>query len=781
MQYVRRAASLLICSIAVVVNGEAIKLAGEGCAHATIVIPSEAEPRIRQAAEDLRHYVQAICDVELPVRADGQAVVGTGLYLGRCGPTRDDDFPGSDLNPEAYAIRIRDGSIYFTARHPTPVHFAVSSFIEEELGVRWFAPGELWEDVTRGVPGELLVNAQDRVSVPDTSPRIWSGHGWYPSWIQWMVRNKVELPEVYPRREYWNNLYKVFPPSKYAAEHPEYYPMVGGKRWIPETDEEYLWFPCSSNPEVLQITIDFARKWFDANPTNDSFSLGMDDVVRICGCDKCRALDATPQDYANRTISSRYYQFVNSVAREIRKTHPDRLIGTLIYREARELPATVQQLEPNVFGYLTEECFSWWQQGQRGADHALSRAWAERCAHMSRYDYYGMGTFTPRFAPHVMAEQIKLDKSLGFEGMYAEVYTFLPHTAPMIWALAKMQWHSDLDIEVLLDEYCAKMYGSAAAPAMRQYFDFLESAWMEDRPDRTKRWVHRDLDAQAQSITQAQVERALTLLDEAKALVDGDERRALRIDIHRAALVLSGYVVESFDRARELQAVNINSPESADRAISLASELANLSARRRAYFRKMRDRDDLLGQNFRAMTDQMRYFQTDALAARENLCYGAAIEALNWHVQNDTPGTFDTRIGRLRQDAVGMEFAKVLNAWSLVHKGLATNLLDGRERKDHVLNVLPTRRYLVGADVRSLPVPEQAVELRIRFRDNAGQWLESDRELSVAPAAGCEEQRLWVVVDTPPGAYQLVLTPCRHRSSEALNEYFSNMVAYWLE
>src|SRR5699024_441020 len=135
--------------------------------------------------------------------------------------------------------------------------------------------------------------------------------------------------------------------------------------------------------------------------------------------------------------------------------------------------------EPNVYGFITQMCFQWWQPGQEASDKELSRQWDKICDHLSRYDYYGMGTITPRFAPHYMAEEMKFDKSLGFEGMYIEVYTFWPDTAPMMWALAKMQWNTNLNVDDLLHTFYKEMYGSAA-PIMHEYFNLLEQAWTQN-------------------------------------------------------------------------------------------------------------------------------------------------------------------------------------------------------------------------------------------------------------------------------------------------------------
>jgi len=160
----------LICLTVVTAFAGPVVLAKAGKPAATIVIPKEANSREILAARELRHYVEAICGVELPLNEDAKKVAGTGFYIGGCEPTTEADFPAEDLNPETYAIRVREGSVFFTGRHPTPTYFAVISFIEDALGVRWFAPGEEWEHVPDGQAAEEVVK------VPDTSPRVWSGN-----------------------------------------------------------------------------------------------------------------------------------------------------------------------------------------------------------------------------------------------------------------------------------------------------------------------------------------------------------------------------------------------------------------------------------------------------------------------------------------------------------------------------------------------------------------------------------------------------------------------------
>src|SRR5262249_12832884 len=155
---------------------ETVVLARGGQAAATIVLPDHAAGRLKEGAVELQTDIRRICGVELSIARDGKVVTGTGLYLGRCGPAKESDLPDEKLNPESYAIRVRDGNIFFEGRYPTPTYFGVISFIENTLGVRWFAPGDDWEYVPRGKQGELVVDVREAVKVPDTSPRLWSRH-----------------------------------------------------------------------------------------------------------------------------------------------------------------------------------------------------------------------------------------------------------------------------------------------------------------------------------------------------------------------------------------------------------------------------------------------------------------------------------------------------------------------------------------------------------------------------------------------------------------------------
>lgn len=829
------ALGIVMLAWALPARSASVVLARDGQPRASIVLPAEAAEPLRTAARDLQAYVRAICGVELPVLDDGRTVEGCGLYIGACGPAQPSDLPDATANPETAALRVRDGNILFAGRWPTPTAFAVYSFLEDTLGVRWFAPGRLWEHVPKGTPGVLTVEVAERVMVPGTSPRVWSGHAWTPDWKAWSLRNKAVLSEVVPRRQFQNNLHRVFPPATYGKTHPEYYPLINGERWIPGKDAGTHWRPCEGNPDVQRLTVEYARRWFDQNPNIDSFSVGMDDIARLCSCEQCRAWDPAPDSYEQRQFSNRHYTFVNAIAREIAKTHPERYVGTLIYNIARQLPEKVDRLEPNVFGFITETSGAWWMPGRREEDHALTREWARRCRHLSRYDYYGFASIGPRFIPHSMAEQIAFDKALGMEGMYVEVYTFLPHTAPMIWAMARLQWDHTQDIDALLSEFYQAMYGPSAG-LMEQYFNLLERSYNVERPGRGA-WEHRNLRNQALSISPEDLDAGLALLDRATAAAADDDTRN-RIDVHRGALQYASYAVKANAISSSLISLAVTDEASAVAALEQAERLSTLAAEREVFWTAAMERQDLLGETLRGLGG-MGYLATGQIASLERGGPIGVMKALGWYSRmapdqlqavarrlaerpggsvNDTIRAWlwaqeakpENLVANAGFEDRGANQAEAEKDWSTAGApagwstwsstpGTRFELMAGQGRQDSVaaalagarssacfLQTVPAKageRFLVMCWVRLDPSNQPgASHLTVRFRDSKGTWhrrrdLEPTLEVLQDVA---DWQPVVVVLTMPEDGGSLVVMPGARGMAEAGRVFFDDLAVYRL-
>jgi len=792
--------SSLVCA-------ETFTLAAGGDAVMTIVRPDADEAAVA-AADKLQAHIVKLVGVELPVVDDAAAPDGPSIFVGQCAQTVAADLPPEDAGPEAYAVRVREGNLILTGRKSWAAEFAVYSFLEDELGIRWFVPGPLGEFIPEHKKGELVVEVTPRVVAPDFSPRVWSGNHFADSWKQWNRYNKLSLSSNLPWRQFQNNMYRVFPPSKYAEDHPEYFPLINGERWIPPDDSARYWRPCESNPEVLRLTVEYAREWFDAHPEANGFSVGMDDVSHMCQCANCIALDADPEAYKRREYSDRHYWFVNALARELAKTDPDKYVGTLIYNIARKPPTTIDTLEPNVFGFITQNESDWYKEGVQAEDEALTREWRRRCQHLSRYTYWGLGWTTPRYYPHFMADALKFDHDLGFHGEYVEVYTNWPNTGPMIWAASKLFWNADLDIDELLAEFMSGMFAEAA-PEMTAYYDWLEHAWTGGNPNRTG-WGHRRLSTHVYSMTVEQLDEAERLLGVAAAKAT-TPIVADRIAMIGRGLRVGSYVIRTGAMSDTLNTMNIANAAGAQAMIDLVLDMQRLVAERREYYAQLRETDDLPGQTMREL-DWYFKGQVPAASLEGGLAVGMS-RALAW-LEKNAPERVAQVSASMRASAPP-DVIGLLDGWTYVSENDPPNLLanpsfeeagenqteaekdwstagappgwstwtrdaaatrfesvgeatDGDRAASignassacylQTVNVKPGERYLCRLSAMRVPTKGKSeVRMTVRWRDAGGLWLKdrSSERSAMLPRDADDWQPLFLFMTVPEGAGKL--------------------------
>lgn len=96
----------------------------------------------------------------------------------------------------------------------------------------------------------------------------------------WRLRNRLGS---FARIAHGHNLTNTVPPATYFDSHPEYYALVNGKRQTTQL--------CTSNPDVVRLSIEHINAYFDANPQATSYSLCPDDNKDFCECANCTALD----------------------------------------------------------------------------------------------------------------------------------------------------------------------------------------------------------------------------------------------------------------------------------------------------------------------------------------------------------------------------------------------------------------------------------------------------------------------------------------------------------
>ena len=79
---------------------------------------------------------------------------------------------------------------------------------------------------------------------------------------------------------------QMVPPAVYGPTHPEYFAEVKGTRqrdWS-KFDGSHEYQLCVSNPDVIRLGIDWARRYFDQNRDVDIVSISPNDGLGFCEC-----------------------------------------------------------------------------------------------------------------------------------------------------------------------------------------------------------------------------------------------------------------------------------------------------------------------------------------------------------------------------------------------------------------------------------------------------------------------------------------------------------------
>lgn len=449
-----------------------ITLARNGQPTATIIISPTPSAHEQTAATELQTYLRKISGAALSISnalpGDDQTVVRIGVY----GAAPVSEWRGERPSTDGFAIETRGNSLWIVGGDARGALYGVYDFLES-LGVRWFMPGEMGEDV-RERPTVSLAQVK-RAGSPAfraVSGLIWAGG---PGAYDWERRIRASVgPQTAFFGHNWSNI--IPPTAETKAAHPEWFALHDGKR----IDQL-----CSTDPDVIRITIEKAREYFDKNPDALTFSISPNDGEEFCECDRCRALDRQ-YGVTDGTLTDRFVHYANLVLAELGKTHPTKQVGLLAYVQHTRPPVSARP-HPNL---ATIICHTPWEfchvHSLDDAGCQLNRrfmeyvtGWAKVSRHVGVYDYYGhFYAFTPWPILHDIRRDIPLLQRIGVDRFMSETQQHWANQGLNFYVAARLLWNPKQDVDLLLAEYYERFYGKAAAP-MRRYWERWEQAMIE--------------------------------------------------------------------------------------------------------------------------------------------------------------------------------------------------------------------------------------------------------------------------------------------------------------
>jgi hypothetical protein len=516
---------------------------------ATIVYADDATGEAVRAWRDLAAYLGkstgATFEAVAESKLDGDQPA-TRIYVGAC-----DALPAEDraaleqIDQDAYIVHVTGDAVFLAGPRPWSTYWAVCQFLEDHVGVRWLIPGPLGEDIP--AHESIDVAPMRKVYAPVMRSRLWSGAHYGG---EWSLRRRM-----HQRDRFHHNLLNIFDADKYYDEHPEWFPLrPNGERYRPQGERDNNWQPCMASESSVRHAADAARAAWANDPNLASFSYGCNDGGGWCVCEGCLAMDRPMEPWQgfDGDHTYRYYAWLNKIAANLEKTHPDHLVGCLAYHDYI-LPPEDIGLHRNIIPYFTSNRADYYEPTFRALDQNLIEWWGRVANQMGIYDYaYGMGFVVPRIYNHLFQEAVQHAVNNGVDGFYAEVYPNWGLDGHKLYIMSAVLWDPSVDIDALALEWNRRMFREAWEP-MHAYFARCERAWREQDTG-PGHWAYRlAMDPlQFEAFPPNVIAECNAYLDEAESLAQSDIVRQ-RIAFFRKTWQITELLAGNYWLGRDVQ------------------------------------------------------------------------------------------------------------------------------------------------------------------------------------------------------------------------------------
>jgi len=517
-----------MCSILPAAAGS-IELVRNGKPNATIVLAAQPSVSARLAALELQYHVEEMTGAVLPIQDDIVTVTGNRVLVGQSRATTALGIRSADFKPTEYLIKFRPATLILIgldwvegmtdpAKEPQSFEgrstidynkgvgrraerlpvvipsyreeqgtcYAVYDLLERCCGVRWYGPNRL-NVVIPGKKDTLVVKGRNIRRFPSIRHR-------QLSWNPWPTENEI----LYGQPEVHSEEMELF--RKRMRD--------GGLRWYANHSAlDGDWLKDEETGEALGYTdqrlvdklVRAARDFFDGkglpaftrNANSHVFAMGDyfaivpndSNLVRVTEEDRrvyaISSRDERGQGHFGTAVDSYYFfQLLNRVAKELRKSHPDKKIATLAYKGYSYKPAGLD-LESNIAVAPCTPSIGSFYETELSNDRRFYREWADWSkqtgADLFTWGYYcfpyeiGMMAKYNVF-PIFLGERISTDVSQYVRDRVRGIFLCGGPLQPENYIYMRTAWDAaNADYNRLLDEFFSSYFGRAGVPMKRFY------------------------------------------------------------------------------------------------------------------------------------------------------------------------------------------------------------------------------------------------------------------------------------------------------------------------
>lgn len=559
-------------------ESSAAELVKDGKPVSTIIIDANPRKSANLAALELQYHIEKMTGAKIPITNAPDTVKGTKVFVGESRGTKELGLKNDDFKNQEYLVKIKGDSIILMGKDKEDRNavdygssktfpdifdeigtcYAVYDFLEK-LGVRWYLPAEIGISF---IPAKSLsvnefeIRRQPFMRYRDIANSIYSAD----FMIDNIDKGNDKFVELSQRETLLFKLRQRQGGNKIIINHSFY---TYYNRFL-ETHPD--WFArgyegkppqlCYSNPDVLKQVIQDARDFFDGKKDaaelisnvpkgfkSDIFPVFPMDNSMWCKCPQCQAqlkpkAERGAGQFSNDRASNYIFGFVNKVAAELKKTHPDKYIGAGTYAEFCYPPEKIK-LETNI---MTVHCLHnrmVYAKHIQENDNAVMDAWKYNFPDTPKlvWLYYCFPSLTatyqqfrcfPGFFAHHIKPQIQRYVDAKVQGIFIEPsYMGKPWKNAIlmdqldIYLTWKLADNPDTNANDIINDFFKNYYGPAAEP-MRQFYLLIENAHCDpaNYPSLTK--DQNDEIAWKRLGTEERISKLNEFMEQAKKLASSD-------------------------------------------------------------------------------------------------------------------------------------------------------------------------------------------------------------------------------------------------------------------
>ena len=477
--------TLLLCQIDCARG--AVVLGAAGKAVCSIVVPPDALELEQLAARELADHLEQVIGGR-PQTAQ-RPRPGANIYVGRS-PEIDalvNDVDFEALGADGILLRTVGNDLVLSGGRPRGVLFAVYTFLQDEVGYRWFAPDE-----TR-VPSKpsLAVSDLNVVYRPPFDLRSFPTGALSDGKFALRLRHNGYVIGFNIGD---HSMYRLLPPEEHFLEHPDWYAFtpVGDKTVGESSYDESLerlktrapqaWIdlairtrrlpdqPCTSSAGALEATTrsllaELEAKYPDWTTSPKVVWVSQNNTGMECKCDLC-LVKKRREDSA----SASWIAFVNAIAARVAEKYPDVLVATMAFLHTEKPPAHLG-VHPNVLVYSCAVT----SDRKRPLTEVPQGQWVARWCDIARHVYiwdHVVNYWRP-IPPHpnhfVMGPNLRFFAEQGVKGLMLEgkggnVGELQRMRA---YVACRLMWDPSEDQEQLMAEFLDGYYGAAGPYLMK--------------------------------------------------------------------------------------------------------------------------------------------------------------------------------------------------------------------------------------------------------------------------------------------------------------------------